>query len=208
MFASTTRVLIPVKIQSQLPVLPNGCEATSLSMLLSAAGAPVDKTILAKEQLTDPKQPVFATTRRDLTKIASWGDPERNFVGNVAGTYGYGIYHLPLARLLDSKLPGRARDLTGSSFQDILSQLDAGTPVLVWNTTSLRPTDQWVSWAGPNGPVQATFKEHAVLLVGHTPTQLIINNPLSGRQETVEPEPFITAWRQLGRQALTVAPAP
>lgn len=188
-------------------MLPNGCEATSLSMLLAAAGAPTSKMVLAKEQPTDARQPVFATDRRDLTEIEAWGDPERNFVGNVADNYGYGIYHTPVAQLLDSKLPGRARDLTGGSFQDLISRVDTGTPVLVWTTTSLRPTDQWVTWTGPNGPVHATFNEHAVLLVGHTATKLIINNPLSGRQETVDPEPFITAWRQLGRQAVTLAPA-
>lgn len=206
-FASTTRVLLPVEVQGQLPSLPNGCEATSLSMLLSAVGAPVDKALIAREQDTDPGQPVFAGAPGDLTRIASWGDPEQNFVGNVTGRYGYGVYHAPLARLLDRRLPGRARDLTGGSFQDLVRQVDSGTPVVVWNTTSLRPTDQWVTWAGPAGPVRATFKEHAVLLVGHTPTALIINNPLTGRQETVPAEPFITAWRQLGRQALTVTPA-
>ncbi len=206
-FTSASRVLLPVKVQKQLPMLPNGCEVTSLSMLLAASGAPTGKMVLAKEQPTDPRQPVFSTDRRDLTEIESWGDPERNFVGNVAATYGYGIYHTPLARLLDSKLPGRARDLTGRSFQDLIGQVDAGTPVLVWTTTSLRPTDQWVTWTGPDGPVRATFNEHAVLLVGHTASRLIVNDPLSGRQETVDPGPFITAWRQLGRQALTVAPA-
>ncbi len=205
-FAASARVLLPVKAQSQLPMLPNGCEATSLSMLLASVGAPSNKMALARDQPTDPRQPVFATAHRDLTNIATWGDPERGFVGRVTGNYGYGIYHTPLARLLDSKLPGRARDLTGGSFQDLIKQVDAGTPVLVWNTTTLQPTNRWVTWTGPNGPVHATFDEHAVLLVGHTATKLIINNPLSGRQETVDPEPFINAWRQLGRQALTVAP--
>ncbi len=206
-FSATSRVLIPVPVQSQLPGLPNGCEVTSLSMLLTAAGAPVDRAVLAREQPTDAAQPAFSGARGNLTGIATWGDPEDSFVGNVAGGYGYAIYHRPLARLLDSKLPGRAQDLTGSSFQDLVRQVDSGTPVLLWGTTTSSPTDQWVTWTGPHGPVRATFQEHAVLLVGHTATKLIINNPLSGAQETVDPEPFIAAWRQLGRQALTVTPA-
>lgn len=206
-FSATGRVLIPVAVQSQLPLLPNGCEVTSLSMLLTAAGTPVDQAVLAKEQPTDATQPTFSGARDNLTGIATWGDPEDNFVGNVAGTYGYAIFHRPLAKLLDSKLPGRAKDLTGSSFSDVVRQVDSGTPVLLWSTTTSRPTDQWVTWNGPHGPVRATFQEHAVLLVGHTANKLIINNPLSGVQETVDPEPFIAAWRQLGRQALTVTPA-
>ena len=206
-FSATSRVLIPVAVQSQLPLLPNGCEVTSLSMLLTAAGTPVDRAVLAKEQPTDATQPTFSGARGNLAGIATWGDPEDNFVGNVAGTYGYAIYHRPLAKLLDSKLPGRAKDLTGGSFSDVVRQVDSGTPVLLWGTTTSRPTDQWVTWNGPHGPVRATFQEHAVLLVGHTANKLIINNPLSGVQETVDPEPFIAAWRQLGRQALTVTPA-
>lgn len=210
MFSAASRVLIPVAVKSQLPLLPNGCEVTSLSMLLTAAGTPVDQAVLAKEQPTDATQPTFSGALGNLTGIATWGDPEDNFVGNVAGNvaggYGYAIYHRPLAKLLDSKLPGRAKDLTGSSFADVVRQVDSGTPVLLWGTTTLRPTDQWVTWNGPHGPVRATFQEHAVLLVGHTANTLIINNPLSGVQETVDPEPFIAAWRQLGRQALTVTP--
>jgi uncharacterized protein YvpB len=78
--------------------------------------------------------------------------------------------------------------------------------VLLWATTTLRPTTAWVSWQGPNGTVRATFKEHAVVLVGHSRGKLIINNPLTGRRETVDANPLIAAWRQLGSQALSIAP--
>jgi len=197
--------LLRSKVQSQLPALPNGCEVTSLSMLLSSVGQPVSKMTLAREQETDPRQPVFVGRRGNFLSISRWGDPNRGFVGNVYGAYGYGIYHAPLTRLLDRKVPGRARDLTGVKFSDVLARAHGGTPVLLWTTTTFRPTRSWVTWQGPDGPVRATSREHAVVLVGATGRRLIVDNPLSGRRELVEPAPFIAAWKQLGRQALTVS---
>lgn len=197
--------LLRVPVISQLPALPNGCEATSLAMLLASAGIPADKMVLAREQKTNPAQPVFrAGYKNDLTRIQSWGDPNQGFVGNVYGRYGYGIYHGPLFQLLKAKAGDRAQDLTGSTFSSLVDRVDKGQAVLIWVTTTLRPTTSWVTWQTPTGPFRATFKEHAVVLVGHTRDRLIINNPLSGRQETVSPSLLIAAWKQLGQQALTI----
>jgi uncharacterized protein YvpB len=200
-------VVLNVPVMSQLPALPNGCEVTSLAMLLTAAGIPSDKMVLAREQKTNPAQPVFqAGAQGNLSRIQSWGDPNVAFVGSVYRKYGYGIYHGPLFELLHAKAGGRAQDVSGHDFSSLLNLLDDGQPVLLWATTTLRPTTAWVSWQGPNGTVRATFKEHAVVLVGHSRGKLIINNPLTGRRETVDANPLIAAWRQLGSQALSIAP--
>lgn len=200
-------VALRVPVLSQKPALPNGCEVTSLAMLLTAAGLPTDKMVLAREQRTDPAQPVFRTgAKGDLSQITSWGDPNTSFVGNVYGRYGYGIYHKPLFNLLRSKAGARARDLSGNDFTSLLDLIDRGQPVLMWATTTLRPTNAWVTWQGPHGPVRATFFEHAVVLIGHAPGKLIINNPLTGRRQVVPQQPLIEAWRQLGQQALTIDP--
>ena len=203
-FTPTGSVLLNVPTQSQLPDLPNGCEVTSLSMLLTAGGTPVDKDVLAREQPTSLTPPVFSGPAGDFYSISRWGNPNRAFVGNVDG-YGYGIYHAPLARLLNKKTDGHALDLTGRSFSEILARLRLGTPVVVWTTSTFEPTTRWVTWTTPEGPVRATQLEHAVLLVGYTRDKLIVNNPLTGRREQVSPAPFIAAWQQMGRQALTLA---
>lgn len=196
--------LIDVPTQSQLPALPNGCEVTSLSMLLGFAQRPVDKLVLARRQDTDRGQPVFAGTQHDFYSISRWGNPNNSFVGRVDGRYGYGIYHGPLARLLDRQLPGRSDDLTGRPFSEVLARVRQGTPVVLWTTTTFRPPSRWVTWATPNGPFRATQAEHAVLLIGYTPGHLVINNPLSGQRESVQAAPFLVSWQQMGRQALTV----
>ncbi len=202
-FAPIGSMLLSVPAQSQLPDLPNGCEVTSLSMLLTAGGTPVDKDVLAREQPTDATPPVFSGPPGDFYSISRWGNPNTAFVGNVEG-YGYGIYHAPLARLLNSKTNGHALDLTGRPFSEILARLRLGTPIVLWTTSTFAPPTRWVTWKTPQGPVRATQLEHAVLLVGYTRDKLVVNNPLTGRREQVSPAPFIAAWQQMGRQALTL----
>jgi uncharacterized protein YvpB len=195
------RVLLASRPQSQLPELPNGCEVTSLSMLLQAVGHPVDKLILAAQQPTDTSQPVFQS-------ILRWGNPNEAFVGLTGGSYGYGIYHGPLAALLDRYFPGRALDLTGDPFAKVQQQLLSGIPVVVWTTTTMRPPTQWVTWQTDLGPFRATNSEHAVLLVGYSRAGLVIDNPLSGQQELVQTDPFLAAWKALGQQAITLRAEP
>lgn len=38
-----------------------------------------------------------------------------------------------------------------SNFDNILKQLDAGKPLLIWTTVELKPTDAGITWKGPNG---------------------------------------------------------
>lgn len=207
LFATSTSLLLPSRVQAQLPQLHNGCEVTSLSMLLDAVGAPVDKLTLAREQPTDARQPVFSGPAGGLRAISAWGNPNRAFVGRVGDSYGYAIYHAPLATLLDSKLPGRAVDLSGQRFSDVLAQLRLRVPVVLWTTTTMRPPTSWVTWQTPDGPFRATPQEHAVLLVGYNPQGLIVDDPLAGTQRLVAAAPFIAAWQALGRQALSLRPA-
>ncbi len=200
--------LLHVSAQSQLPDLPNGCEVTSLSMLLSAAGHPADKNVLADEVDHDASQPAFAPgAKPTFASIVRWGDPADQFVGNERGAHGYAVYHQPLARLLDRHLPKRALDLTGQPLARLLDQVAGGIPVVMWVTTTLAPTDDFVTWQGPHGPVRATPLEHAVLLVGYDREHLYVNDPLRGVAALpVSRTDLLKAWDQLGQQSLTLAP--
>ncbi len=201
-----THALLRVPAQSQLPQLSNGCEVTSLSMLLSAAGHPVDKLLLAREQPTDPTPLTLApgSDGDNLHNVVSWGNPAVGFVGSVYGPFGYGIYHQPLAALLSRFLPHRVVDLTGKPLTDVLRQVAAGRPVVVWTTANFLPTNDWASWHSPTGEVRATQWEHAVLLVGYDATHVYVNNPLTGQAlQAADRSQFEAAWTQLGRQALS-----
>lgn len=204
--ALPSSALLHVSAQSQLPELANGCEVTSLSMLLAYEGHPVSKVILAEEEPQD-KTPLVMN--QETKQIISWGNPDVGFVGSVTGQtqMGYGIYHGPLVKLVDEISPNRGLDLTGLPFSDIENVVAHGTPVLVWDTATFSPTDDWVTWQSPTGLVHATFDEHAVLLVGYTDDAVYINNPLTGiAAQKVPIQSFVEAWEQMGKQAITVAP--
>ncbi len=208
--AFPTHYLIHVPPLDQYPQLPNGCEVTSLTMLMTAVGHPMNKMTLAQEMPKDPTRLVLTSTTNANGQVVHhvkyWGNPNVGFVGSVYQSgEGYGIYHGPMFHFLNQLLPGRAEDLTGDSFSTLLHHVAQGIPVEAWTTTTFQPTNDWVTWQSPEGPVTATPLEHAVLIVGYGPGTLYVNNPLNGEAAEKVPEgPFIQSWRQLGKQAITV----
>lgn len=211
-FQMPASYLIHVPAKDQYPQLPNGCEVTSLAMLMTAVGHPVSKMTLASQMPVDPTKVSLTTVTgsngKPINKVVYWGNPNVGFVGSVyqAGN-GYGIYHGPMTKFLNQLLPGRAEDLTGQNFSSVLRHVAHGIPVEVWTTTTFHPTADWVTWNSPEGPVHATPLEHAVLVVGYSPGYVYINNPLNGQAaQKVAKAPFVASWKQLGQQAITVKP--
>lgn len=196
-----SEALLRVAAQDQWPALPNGCEVTSLSMLLGAVGHPVSNLRLAHLVTKDPTPRVMKHGQ-----ILSWGNPNRGFVGDMwVHATGFGVYHGPIAQLVNRILPGRAVDMTGMAFSRVLDTVGQGTPVEVWSTIPLSPNVPWVTWQSPEGPVRTTMDEHAVLIVGYSPTTVYINNPFNGKAAEAVPRPqFEASWRVMGKQAVTV----
>jgi len=194
--------LIRIPAVHQHPELRSGCEVTSLAMLLQAMGQSVDKMQLAKEINHDP-----TPIRYDgYGNIAYWGHPDVGFVGKMDGSSrGFGVYHGPIADLLNQHLPNSAEDMTGQSFDALLEKIELGKPVIVWTTVPLKPTDLWTGWNTNQGPIRATFNEHAVLLVGYGPQAVYVNDPFDGTAaKRVDRNTFEQSWIQLGKQAVSV----
>ena len=196
------RVVLRTPALSQMPDLHNGCEVTSLTMLLNALHITTTNTKLAALIHKDPTPLQLGTNGQ----ILRWGNPNVGFVGSVTGNaLGYGVYHHPIAELLNKMDPGQALDLTGSSFEKVLSVVTTGRPVVVWTTLTFAPVRDWINWQSPEGTVHATLYEHAVLLVGFDKNHVFVNNPLTGEQaESVPLNSFEKSWVQMGRQAVTV----
>ncbi|GAB7387091.1 hypothetical protein BSNK01_09270 [Bacillaceae bacterium] len=202
--ALPVRFLLDVPVVRQFPEFHNGCEIASLAMLTQYVGLPYGKQELAGMVPKDP-----TPLRRDSRgRIIQWGDPNAGFVGDITGKNpGYAIYHKALARFLDSLYDGKAKDLTGSDFEDVLKEIVKGKPVIVWTTIDFTPTGEWLEWQTKDGrTIRATFKEHAVLLVGFDENFVYVNNPYNGQKaQKIEKESFVKSWEQLGRQAVTIA---
>ncbi|GEB78434.1 C39 family peptidase [Sporolactobacillus inulinus] len=183
---------------SQRPELPNGCEITSLTMLLQSAGVKVDKMTLARQI---KKVPFQSGTYK--------GNPNEGFVGNMYhGTRsnpGLAVYHGPIADLARDYLGNRIIDMTGKPWSAVEKQIASGTPV--WVITSINfvpvPDNAWQEWPTRQGTIRITFKEHSVLVTGFDSDHVYFNDPLAGAPGSkADKKAFIEAWTQFGNQAI------
>lgn len=198
-------MILEVPLILQNPELPRGCEVTSLAMLLQYAGVSVDKMTLAREIKKDP-----APYQVKKGKVY-FGNPYNGFVGNMYTLRepGYGVYHGPVRELLEKYLPGRTIDLTGCTFEEILLFISEGVPVWVVANATFAPLapSEFQTWHTPQGPVEITYREHAVLLTGYDAECVYFNDPRFNVVNKRASRPkFAAAWEQMGRQAVTYLP--
>lgn len=183
---------------SQLPELPNGCEAVAATMLLNWAGLPV-----TKEEVADALPRGEMPTENDDGAFVG-GNPEDVFVGNPYEA-GYGIYHKPVYTTMNQLMPGRFKDITGASFDALLHTIEAGKPAMIWATEHmdipyldlewLDEEDRLVEWYQP---------EHALLLTGWDDDYAYMNDPMTGQQEAYVLSDVKQVWELMGSQAITL----
>ncbi|HET7353749.1 MAG TPA: C39 family peptidase [Gaiellaceae bacterium] len=204
--AHATRIDVPavplwsrIQLRPVRQVLHNDCEATSLSMLLAAAGIRAGQLEL-QERLPrsgplDP-EPVAGS------RLFRWGDPERGFVGRADGggtEGGFGVYEPPV-RALAARYGVHLVDLRRRSEAVVRGVVLAGHPVLAWVGLADGP---YLSWLTPSGSeITVNLDEHAVVLVGAGRGYVLVNNPLTGVRERWSETLFSYRWRLLGRRAL------
>ncbi|MDF2614541.1 MAG: hypothetical protein K0S71_2327 [Clostridia bacterium] len=195
------KVLIDVPIISQMPELQNGCEITSLAMLLQHAGIKVDKMALAQEIKKD-KTPLLHDEEGNMKQ---WGNPSDGFVGDITGKNdGFGVYPKPMIELMETYIPGRSVDLTKQPFETLLESIDQGNPVIVWVTARFKAPKEYREWEKNGNKIKATFDEHAVLLVGYDKKYCYINNPFNGKKnQKVKKDTFMKIWGIMGNMAVS-----
>lgn len=200
-------VLLPertVAASTRLPVVKqafrNNCETAALSMLLVAAGVRASQLELQRRlPRSGPLDPLPVAGG-----LPVWGDPDRGFVGRVAGggtSGGFGVYPGPVRRL--ARRYGVAlTDLSGAKPAVLFRRLLAGRPVLAWVGLSAGP---YRSWRTPSGRrITVNFGEHTVVLTGLRGQRVELNDPLSGTRASWTRAQFVRLWERLGRRALGI----
>ncbi|MGJ7921966.1 C39 family peptidase [Neobacillus sp. LXY-4] len=187
---------VPLLNQNDPPRLYNGCEVTSLAMLLNFKGIHVTKNELAEAIARVPLQ----------YQNGEFGNPNLGFVGNMEEGPGLGVYHRPIFELAKTFSGDRAEvaDLTNLPFERILEEVGKGNPVWVISTTTLAPLEDLQTWQTPQGLVDVTYKMHSVVITGYDRETIYINNPYGIKNQKVARESFISAWEQMGSQAIVV----
>lgn len=194
-----------VELINQNPELYNGCEVTSLAMLLNFKGVNVDKVTLANEMAKD-ETPI---SKDGSGNILIWGNPKNGFVGSVSGSGGFGfsIDPKPLLPLVNKYYKDRAIDLTNTSLADIEYSIYNGNPVVAWVTGDMTLPYDFQTWTDLDGnTVKGTLSTHAVLLTGFDEKNIYYNDPLSSyKNASISKEDFLKVWEAMGKKALTVS---
>jgi uncharacterized protein YvpB len=195
------KAILDVPLISQNPELKYGCEVTSLAMVLQHAGIKVNKIELANNIKKDNDRLIIGKGG----DVIHWGNPKDGFVGDMTGkNQGYAVYVQPLQELMERYLPGRTVNLTGKSFDDVLSQIKRGKPVVVWTTGDYTAPKRWDSWNHGSEQIKATKDLHAVVLTGFEPGYVYLNDPLTVKKgNKVNQQTFMQSWNALGKQALS-----
>ncbi|MDP4169893.1 MAG: C39 family peptidase [Bacillota bacterium] len=193
--------MLNVELIRQNPELRFGCEVTSLAMMLRYAGIKTDKIQLFHAIKKD-SDPLIRSNRGDILR---WGNPDDGFVGDMTGRRaGYAAFDRPIVQLVNRYLPGRALNLTNKPFEEILTHVSKGYPVVVWTTGDYLLPDRWEAWYHGKQVIKTPLDLHAVVLVGFDENNVYINDPLSGKKQIrIDKKQFIASWKALKSRAVS-----
>ncbi len=187
---------VPLLNQMDAPRLFNGCEVTSLAMLLQFWGLDVTKNELAAQI---PRVPLQYSDGKN-------GNPNMGFVGNMEDGPGLGVYHGPIFYLANSNINDqlRVQNLSNYPFSSVLEKISQGLPVWVITTSSFSPLPDFNTWSTPQGSVEVTYKMHSVVITGYDQDYIYLNDPYGTKNKKVNKEKFIASWEQMGSQAIVI----
>lgn len=188
---------LDVPLENQMPNLPNGCEVTSLSMLMNYYGIKVNKNELAENiQHVD-----FFT---DGGKYR--GNPNQGFVGHMSiANAGWCVYNGPLYNVA-RKYTTHIKNITGSDFLSLLKLVSNGHPVLIITTTTFNRVNDMQTWDTNTGKVNVTPSSHACVITGYSKPKKVVyvNNPYGYKNQPVNWKNLQASYNQQGRQALYI----
>ncbi|MEH7083984.1 C39 family peptidase [Neobacillus drentensis] len=185
---------VPLINQMDAPKLYNGCEITSLAMILNYHGIEVTKNELANKVKTVPL--TYSNGKK--------GNPNAGFVGDMANGPGLGVFNGPVLELAQKYVGDRAVNLTNHSFDEVLKEVGQGLPVWIITTSSFAPVSVFQTWDTPQGKIDITFSEHSVVITGYDEKYIYINNPYGEKNQKLNRASFIKAWEQMGKQAIVI----
>ncbi len=189
-------VKLNVKNILQRPELPMGCEVTSLDIVLQYMGYDIPKGQLSDQFL--PKGSSSSTS------------PYTAFLGNPRSRSSWYCYSPVIVKCANSYLQSvkakqKAVDLTGTKFEDLFYELDAGRPVVIWGTLSMGSPSTRGSWYVGGRSYPRYINLHCLVLTGYDRKKgvVYVSDPIYGnrsyRLETVK-----TRYAQMGSQAVVI----
>lgn len=185
-----------VPLEKQLPDLPNGCEVTSLSMLLNYYDIDVSKL-----ELSSNIKHVSSFIGNDYR-----GNPHVGFVGYMSiKNAGWCVYNEPLYNVA-RKYTKRIRNYSGNDFIRVLKLVSKGHPVMIITTLKFDHVNDMQTWQTKQGKVNVTPFSHACVITGYNKKKRIVyvNDPYGVKNKKVDLKKIEASYNQQGKQALYV----
>lgn len=204
----TVTIAMPVFKQS----LGLDCETAALQMALAGTGRNYTQDqLIAMQPAADNRPPVMGPVVNWHKTVKQWGNPYKQFVGDINGAdwipTGYGVYYPPLLSLVQSHgLPnavGGEGAANGWTASKIYAAVAAGHPVVAWVETGWMSAyvGTWTAWDGT--PIRYSLIEHAIAISGVSPTQIRVNDPWrSGSQYWYSKAAFEASWADFDNMAI------
>lgn len=205
----TTMLIHNVPFQSQIGVLPTGCELFSALMVLNYydVGATIEDVI----EKTKSEYPEKIGEKVCAPK------PTEAFIGAPDDKTSFGCYPPVVVDMMSKLLPESltAVDTTGMELKELAeTYLPLERPILVWATIDMEesyrkigwylkdadgnPTDEWYFWNAP---------EHCLVLIGYNENYYFFNDPLSeGSPTPFERKLVEQRFGELGKMSVVVCP--
>jgi len=207
----TGTVTFNVPVYKQLRNLD--CETAALQMALGALGISYTQNqLIAMQPAPDTRSPVMGHLSNGQKIVVQWGNPYKNFVGNIDGAdlipTGYGIYYPPLLALVQShgvpNAEGGEGAANGWTPAKIYAEVAAGHPVMAWTETGWdRPYVGYWTTFDEKIRIRYSLIEHVVTLSGVSATQVRVNDPWhSGSQYWFSKTAFEASWADFNNMAI------
>lgn len=187
---------LDVKNILQYPELPAGCEITALAIVLNYLGYDVSKVTLSDDYLD--KGEVGSTSYYTA------------FVGDPKSRYGYGCYSPVILKsatkfLNDNGNLHTANYVANNSFDELLTAVSSGNPVIVWATGKMEEPYLSEEWIVDGVKIRWIAKEHCLVLIGYDIERQTVTfaDPMYGLV-TYKMDIFKLRYSQLFSQAIVI----
>lgn len=198
------KMVLDVKIISQLPEYPTGCESVSTVMALNFMGENISVADFVDKYLPQGDELKYEGEKR------VGPNPYELFVGSPRSNNSFGCMAPVIEKALNNYFGNAKRivNLTGKSLEYICKNyVNKGIPVVTWATMDMKPTVQKVSWYMPNGEIMKwRSNEHCLLLVGYDENSYWFNDPYYGKLRKFEKSLVETRYAEYDKQALAILP--
>lgn len=182
----------------QNPELPEGCEVTSLAILLNYLGFDVSHTYLADNYL-----PIGEAGEASYYEY-NLGNP-RN-AGQAWGCYAPVILRTANDYLAGRDTDYRAYDYTGCDASELYMQVQTGNPVIVWITMGFAEPYTKSPWTVDGEKLYWKYPLHCVVLCGYDfdAGTVTLADPLKAELYKKDMKLFELRWQQMEAQAVVI----